>query len=254
VDTHIVVPLSGYVLPLSNVSTLPSAISAFVSSYLSYLPTPISIATPLYPSLSIKANFPPPQHRLELLKDVSIENMSIHPGSLLNGDLNLLDILASGIIHARVVLPHGFDIDIQVIRLWVDCLVYDGDVTLSSESGSNFTSNRDAINGVRNVNEPPLPEPFPLPNPLPLRAFGRITPRTWLNATSSFTPYAHLATSPEEEGTSVYVTAQAVDVPLEVLPGRQGELSRFVTKVIHFYHLCLIDFVTHSSYIFILLY
>jgi len=232
--THMRIDISGHVLPLSNSSDLPKAISSFVSSYLSYQPSPISVFSPLYPSMEINAKFPPPSHRLELLRDVRIENMSIHPGLVLSNNpgfnFEALDILASAQVFARVVLPHGIDIDVEVKRLWVDCLVYDGEV-----SDKVFTHPFRNGKDDGKSKEPPLPEPMPLPKPLPPRAFGRITPRTWLNATSYSGPVedeeSGKKTPKGDDGRSVYVRADVVDVPLEVLPGRQNELRKFVTKV-----------------------
>ena len=257
--THIIIPLAGHVLPFSNPSAgLADAISAFVASYLSYRPSPISISTPLYPSLEVTADFPPPSQRLELIKDVKIEDMSIHPGIqsafLRNpgGEIYSDDsirvmgmgILASAIVHARVVLPRGIDVDVRVTRLWVDCFVFDGKVPPESAAIqmnlSHVTFAPSAVAPSSSDDEPPLPEPLPLPTPLPVRAFGRITPTTWLNATSSAAVHLYDSDDLDDSagklgngtGTDVFVTAQVVDVPLEVLPGRQGDLSRFVTKVL----------------------
>lgn len=71
---------------------------------------------------------------------------------------------------------------------------------------------------------PPPPSP-PLPTPLPPRAFAHIRPDDWLVATS--TP----VDGGEDEGTAVEVEAKIVDVPLEVLPGREREFSGFARKV-----------------------
>jgi hypothetical protein len=73
-------------------------------------------------------------------------------------------------------------------------------------------------------NDPPPPPP-PLPEPLPERAFGRIRPTDWLNAIS--VPLD----SDDGEGSAVAVSAKIVDVPLDVLPGREREFSDFVGKV-----------------------
>lgn len=258
--THIIIPLSGHVLPFADPSVhLPDAISAFVTSYLSYRPAPISISSPFYPSLEVSAEFPPPRHRLELVRDVKVENMNIRPGLLsndlpiqdrdifLDGSMRMMDILASATIHARVVFPRGIDLDVRVTRLWVDCFVFDGEAPPEStrvhvmRSHDPADPSSSAVRPLSDDDDPPLPQPLPLPTPLPMRAFGRITPRTWLNATSTNVPhlddcdnYPDDAARKEgsDTGTNVFVTAQVVDVPLEVLPGRQGALSRFVSKVL----------------------
>ncbi|KIJ22743.1 hypothetical protein M422DRAFT_786352, partial [Sphaerobolus stellatus SS14] len=133
-ETHIRIHLSGHVLPFSDApDSLPDAISAFVSSYLSYKSSLISVSTPLYPPMQVIAKFPPPPHKLELLRDVRIEDMNIHAGLSFseNTELNtnMVDILASATVFARVVLPKGIDIEVSVKRLWVDCLVYDGPIS-----------------------------------------------------------------------------------------------------------------------------
>ncbi|KIJ25592.1 hypothetical protein M422DRAFT_273456 [Sphaerobolus stellatus SS14] len=140
----------------------------------------------------------------------------------------MVDILASATVLARVVLPKGIDIEVSVKRLWVDCLVYDGPI--SNDEPVEFNPGRRS--SFDDDSEPPLPEPMPLPNPIPARAFGRITPRTWLNATSASLPVENDGPESSGDGRSVYVRADVVDVPLEVLPGRQNELRRFVTKVL----------------------
>ncbi|KAJ2916216.1 hypothetical protein MD484_g4184, partial [Candolleomyces efflorescens] len=88
----------------------------------------------------------------------------------------------------------------------------------------------------------------PLPDPLPDRAFGHIRPEEWLNAKSVRVDLdededqdqgqdrdgdaANRPQKKEKETGAVYaVTAKVVDVPLEVLPGRQKEFSSFVSKV-----------------------
>lgn len=69
---------------------------------------------------------------------------------------------------------------------------------------------------------PPAPS---LPDPLPERAFAHIRPEDWLASESE------PVESGEGEGSAVAVSANIVDVPLEVLPGREREFSNFVSKV-----------------------
>jgi hypothetical protein len=231
--THIRINVLGHILPLSDAGALPDAISKFVSNYLSYRPSPIVVSSPLYSSLAITADFPPPSHKLELLRDIRITNMKINPrlglSNAIASDIGLMEILASANVYARVVLPDGVDIDLTVKRVWIDCLVFDGPV--SDDFGSNSHAFPSSFtHPVEKLDEPPVPQPLPLPSPLPPRAFGRLTPRSWLNTTSSSDPIQQ-ATS-VVEGRSVYVKADVVNVPLEMLPGRQSELTRFVTKVV----------------------
>ena len=126
--------------------------------------------------------------------------MKIKPGATL---------LASGTIVARIVLPRGVNVELDVSKVLPDVLDFNGDVP----------------NDVPYFGMIPEPEPAPLPDPLPERAFGRIRPDGWVNASSI------LATPEKGEGKAYVVTAKIVDVPLEVLPGRQRQLSSFVRKV-----------------------
>jgi len=66
----------------------------------------------------------------------------------------------------------------------------------------------------------------PLPDPLPDRAFAHIRPEDWLVSNSE------PVVGDEDEGSVVQVTANVVDVPLQVLPGRDKEFRSFVSKVI----------------------
>ena len=121
------------------------------------------------------------------------------------------DMLASGTVYARVVLPPGFNVALNVSRVLPDVLVFDGEVP---EEGGNRAPDSRGI--------PPAP---PLPDPLPERAFGHIRPDNWVP--SSSVPVA----SDAGDGSAVEVFAKIVDVPLEVLPGRDREFRNFVGKV-----------------------
>jgi hypothetical protein len=119
---------------------------------------------------------------------------------------------ASGTIYARVVLPQGMKINLNVSRLLPDVLVFDGEVPILSLDGKD--------------DEGDIPPAPPLPDPLPERAFARIRPGDWLVSSSQ-------PGEPEGDEGSVYiVTADIVDVPLQVLPGRQKVFRSFVSKVV----------------------
>ncbi|KIY42979.1 hypothetical protein FISHEDRAFT_68233 [Fistulina hepatica ATCC 64428] len=105
--------------------------------------------------------------------------------------------LASGEILAHVVLPPGMDIALEVTRVLPDVLVFDGEVPGNSTD---------------------------IPDPLPDNAFGHMKPDDWLPATSTRID--------AEDGSEYLVMADIVDVPVEVLPGRQKQFSNFVGKVI----------------------
>ncbi|KAF5384235.1 hypothetical protein D9615_003475 [Tricholomella constricta] len=191
---NISLDISGTVLPLA--SDASSTLSSFLSRYLSKQSNPILISSPLIPNLALETVFPPPNPPPCILRNVTIKDMKIKPGTT---------FLASGTVYARIVLPKGIDVDMVVSRVLPDVLVFDGEVPESFQS--------------------PPTEP-PLPDPLPEKAFGHIRPDDWLKSLSAPDE------SDEGEGAVYVVTAKIVDVPLEVLPGRQKEFSNFVSKVV----------------------
>lgn len=87
-------------------------------------------------------------------------------------------------------------------------------------------------------------DPAPLPDPLPDRAFARIRPDEWLIAKTlpndSEEDPADIEEEGwiivdyedgEEEGWSAVVTADIHNVPLQILPGRDGQFRSFLSKV-----------------------
>ncbi|KAK7061020.1 hypothetical protein VNI00_000755 [Paramarasmius palmivorus] len=197
---NITLEISGGVLPLPT-NSLP-LLSTFISRYLSALSNAIVISTPLVPDLTVEADFPPPEEKPRILRNVTIHDMKIKPGNT---------FLASGTVFARVVLPPGMHVGLDVKKVLPDVLVFDGEVP---ESAQNALGSRTP------------PPRRPLPDPLPEKAFGHIRPDDWLVSRC-------VAVVPEDdEGAAFAVTAKIVDVPLEVLPGRHQEFSDFVGKVI----------------------
>ena len=158
----------------------------------------MAISTPLIPELFVNATFPALRPKPQILRDVTIRNMKIKTS---NGG----GMLASGTVYAQVVLPPGFHVSLNVTRVLPDVLIFDGE---APDEGTR--------------SPPPAP---PLPDPLPERAFGHIRPDDWVPSTSIPIP------SEEGDGSAVEVYAQIVDVPLEVLPGRDREFRNFVGKV-----------------------
>lgn len=123
-------------------------------------------------------------------------------------------MVASGTIFAHVILPKGIHVGVNVTRVLPDVLVFDGPVPDDAGVSNNVYDN-----------EPDIPPAPPLPDPLPERAFAHIRPDAWLNATC-----VRIDTD-ADTGTTVEVLAQLVDVPLDVLPGRDREFRNFVGKV-----------------------
>lgn len=196
---NITLTISGSVLPLPHLST---SISAFLSRYLSLSPNPVSVASPLFPSFVVDMEFPAPSSKPQILRNVTIHDMKIKPNSASTG------FLASGSVFARIVLPKGMNLTLDVTRVFPDVLVYDGEV-----------------HELPTLLLPHQNDEEELPDPLPERAFGHIRPEDWLEATS-------VQVDAEDEGSTFAVTADMVDVPLEVLPGRQKQFSNFISKVV----------------------
>lgn len=201
---NISVSLSGRVLSLNENAS--ATVSAFLANYVSARDSQLSISTPLLPDFSVNATFPALRPKPQILRDVTIRNMKIRSDG---GDM-----LASGTVYARIVLPPGFHIDLNVTSILPDVLIFDGAVPDDDEGVTPPPSSE--------VYVPPAP---PLPDPLPERAFGHIRPDDWVESTSVRIP------SSDGDGTAVEVFAYIEDVPIEVLPGRDREFRNFVGKV-----------------------
>jgi hypothetical protein len=222
---NITLSLGGHVLPLSQ-SAFPY-LAAFLTRYLSGEPNDISISSPLLPGYDISAEFPAPHPRPQILRDVTIKDMKIRPTGTV--------FLASGIVQGRVVLPKGMNISLNVSYVLPDVLVFDGEVPSVPEP--DYVEAQHKGHKGHHGPAPDLPEEPSLPDPLPDRAFAHIRPDDWLPAVS-------VLTEPEDGVGAVYaISAKVVDVPLEVLPGRQKEFSNFVGKVCDFYFLTFVIFI-----------
>ena len=182
-------------------------LSMFISRYLSAQPNTVLISSPLlFPDISAEATFPSPNPPPKILRSVTIKDMKIKPSGG--------SFLASGTVHARVVLPKGIHVGLDVFLVLPDVLIFDGEVPPTLPQPDHWQPN------------PPPPPETPLPDPLPEGAFGHIRPEDWL-------PSICVPVEPEgdDEGAAYEVSAKVVNVPLEVLPGRQKEFSNFVGKV-----------------------
>lgn len=209
--------IAGSVLPISTAS-FPS-ISNFVTRYLSGLANEISISSPLLPGYDLQAEFPAPNPKPQILRDVTIKGMRIRPSGT--------SFLASGVVQGFLVLPAGMHVGLDVTRVLPDVLIFDGEVPPSAEN-VNITSSwmpRQTKSKKGPYEDPDLPEEPPLPDPLPEHAFGHIRPDSWLSAVSV------KKDDGDADGSVYAISAKVVDVPVEVLPGRQKEFSSFVGKV-----------------------
>ena len=186
------------------------SLSGFLTTYLKGESPMISLSTPLLPDITLDTVFPAPDHRPQVLRNVTIKDMKIRPHT--SGTM-----LASGIVFANIVLPKGMDVSLQVDAVYPQLLVYDGPVPDGEPVGTEGLPSENEDTG--------LPEPMPLPNPLPANAFAHIRPEEWVGSIS--VPLDH----GDEEGSVFAISAKIIDIPLEVLPGRQREFSNFVGKV-----------------------
>ena len=217
----------GNVLPISR-SAAP-ALSSLISDYLSGVDHPIAITTPFqfFADYIAHTTFPAPYPRPEVLHNVTIESMKVHPTGT--------TIFASGMVHARLALPEGMDITLFPSRVLPDALIFDGPLPAQPESASTFLPQtplplpNDNPDNDDDDDDAPPPAP-PLPNPLPPRAFARVRPSDWLAALTA--PAEPRPDWGEHGNTTLRVSAHFADVPLEVLPGREHEFRSFVAKVI----------------------
>jgi len=200
------VHVHGHVVALTR-DSFPS-LSSFVTSYLEGESPRVSLSTPLFPGIVVDTVFPAPDPRPQVLRNVTIKGMKIRP--LTSGM-----ILASGTVFANVVLPKGMDMSLQVDAIYPQLLIYDGPVPDGEPVGMEALEDDGGD----------LPDPMPLPDPLPANAFAHIRPGEWFESIS--VPLGHQ----DGEGSVFSVSAKIVDIPLEVLPGRQKEFSNFVGKV-----------------------
>lgn len=220
--------MDGSVLPISH-SAAP-ALSSLISDYLSGVDHPIAITTPFgfLADYIAYTTFPAPHPRPEVLHNVTIENMKVHPSGT--------TILASGIVHARLALSEGMDVTISPNRVLPDTLIFDGPLPVQPDLASASTFPPQPPLPLPNTNpedddddDAPPPAP-PLPTPLPPGAFARVRPSAWLAAMTA--PTAPRPDWGEHGSTTLRVSARFADVPLEVLPGREREFRSFVAKVI----------------------
>lgn len=150
-------------------------------------------------------------------------------------------VLASGIVYAHIVLPAGIEVGLDARDIWPDVLVFDGEVPDDDDDDIGFISNKPTRTSFEEKDSAKVPKE-PLPSPLPPRAFARIRPDDWLPAQSARLPPKRKGGSGdpdhpddeegEETGAEYEVSAQVVDVPLEVLPGRDALLRNFIGKVL----------------------
>ncbi|KAF8343990.1 uncharacterized protein EI90DRAFT_3027798 [Cantharellus anzutake] len=205
--------VSNYLSAQSSIIILSSAPLAKGKSLISLPPTPITI--------------PGPSKRPKILKNITVKNMHLSPSK--SGDT----LVASGTLFATYGLPTAMQdltplIDIR--KVWPDTLIFNGEVPPDTFRDDNEGSGRIMTPGEN-----------PLPDPLPERAFARILPEDWIPA-HEVPPENAADILNRNEASSKWmdmqggvvtgvVTAEIVDVPLQILPGRDAEFQAFVRKI-----------------------
>jgi hypothetical protein len=226
---NITILLSGHMLALPAGAESGATLSAFLARYMSGHASNISVSTPLYPNITFETVFPAPVPPPKVLRDLQLRDMRVKPqGS---------GFVASGTVSARVVLPRGMRFDLSVRRMLPDVLVFDGPVPeLLPSTSSLFSSSfpgrkpkpgkKPTNGGSDDDDEDETPPAPPLPDPLPAGAFAHIRPEHWLPALS-----VPLPPQGDDEGSCVGISSKIVDVPLQILPGRERLASDFIGKV-----------------------
>jgi hypothetical protein len=198
----------GHSAPLARDSLPP--LSSFLVSYLNGESPGLCLSIPVLPGFTLNTVFPAPDPRPQVLQDVIIKDMKIRP-------LTSNTMLASGTVLAKIVLPKGVDVLLNVDTVYPQLLVYDGPVPNGGLTRTERTT--------PDIGNDGLPKPMPLPDPLPADVFAHIRPEEWIVSRS--VPLGHES----EQGSVFAVSAKMVDIPLRVLPGKQKEFSNFVRKV-----------------------
>ena len=262
---NISLPITGEITPLAEPES-SAILSSFLSQFLSGIPPPISIRSPLIPNLTIETTFPPPDPLPQILENVTVKHMSmaVAPGG---------GWLASGEVWATIALPPGLHIPINVTHVWPDVLVFDGPVTPDPDELLDLHStHRPKLPKIHlpNITIPHFPKPKfphwpgipgnfpwhhipsnddppPLPDPVPEHAFARIRPTDWVVATTIESCDGHdamdsngwvlvnenyndCAREPDGAGWKTTVMANVEKAPLQVLPGRDKQFRAFVSK------------------------
>lgn len=193
---------------VADLQSTAAPLSGFLQNYLHGLDNPILVRGLAKLPLFAPSYTPPPQWLLASLPSLSlplsfpgpqpppqvIKSVSIEHMRISESGGKML---ASGVVIAEVELPEdlaGIDIDVSAVQ--PDVLVFDGPAP-DDDGGEDF----------------------------PPRAFGHIHPNETLPAT---TEKANDPLHPHR----LVVRAPLTDVPLDILPGRDGVLSGFVSKVI----------------------
>lgn len=212
-------------------------------------PLPPRFVADLVRDQVLKVSVPGTNETPELFKDLRMEDMKVKLGGRGGGDGDDADLLASGRVVGEVVLPEmaqGLAEGIDAKWIWPDVLVYEGDLlrsivaaagsaAASSEAGAMSPPTMEEISSSQVIlgsgldmtatNDDDLVTQYP-PSPIPATAFARMRPSSSMTAET-----IHLPANGTHAARTL-VSAQFVDAPLYLLPGRGDVLRRFVGKII----------------------
>ncbi|SGY25874.1 BQ5605_C018g08676 [Microbotryum silenes-dioicae] len=203
-------------------------------------PFPPRIVAGLVEDVTVPLIFPGSQEKMQLFKNLKIEDMKIklsgmyrplaHALSLWGkgeGDEPEGDLLCSGRVVGEIDLPPQFkkvEMFLDVNGIWPDVYVYDEDlpqpVRLRRRDQVIFGAH-DLVGQEVAVKASRYP-----PNPTPANAFARLHPSSLIVASTIHVPAnrTHNATT--------LISANFTDAPLFLLPGRGDVFRRFVGKII----------------------
>ncbi|KAM0746154.1 hypothetical protein T439DRAFT_330126 [Meredithblackwellia eburnea MCA 4105] len=248
----------------SSSDDLGAALSKFVSTYLSgknntilirydanpspddlpaVIPLPPPVVGEVAEKIQVALSFPGNEAKLDLFKNLRIEDMKIKINGLLAGWLSSAkkkedpdgDLLCSGKVVGDIDLPAAFakvGDAVDVTGIWPDVYVYDGELPASADAEAQWLEKGIAAS---DINTPQLSFAFAPsrfdgkdypPTPLPANAFARLRPSALIPAITTHTPAnaTHNATTT--------VSAVFIDAPLFLLPERADVFRRFVGKII----------------------
>ncbi|GAA5964895.1 hypothetical protein JCM8115_000145 [Rhodotorula mucilaginosa] len=213
-------------------------------------PLPPRFVADLVRDQVMKVSVPGTNETPELFKDLRMEDMKVKLGGRGGGEGDDADLLASGRVVGEVVLPEmaqGLAEGIDAKWIWPDVLVYEGDLphsvvaataagseavamssTMEEEVSSDqviFGSNALLDTTTNDDDDDDSVTQYP-PSPIPATAFARMRPSSSMTAET-----IHLPANGTHAARTL-VSAQFVDAPLYLLPGRGDVLRRFVGKII----------------------
>ncbi|KAM0790302.1 hypothetical protein ACM66B_005603 [Microbotryomycetes sp. NB124-2] len=211
--------------------------------------------------VQVEVEVPGSQEKLQLFKDLRIEDMKIKLAGMVSTPLHLVglgrhengddgggDLLCSGKVVGEVNLPEMFKgvaelLDVR--EIWPDVYVYDGalpdgdeqngrrqrrsQIAFLNDDDDNRTES-DArivrVQGQGDDEDDDDASSYP-PRPIPATAFARLYPSSSISATTAHVP----PNSTYPSGRTI-ISATFTDAPLYLLPGRSDVFRRFVGRIL----------------------